>query len=142
MEKENCTEVYKDPNGYHKIRKMQSFPIGFYKNGIALKGFPFFKYGTADSMQILADILEGYFPYQLKKQFPNGTLLSMVDKTDEDYDNEKLNACNIHNVDENQLKPISKQEYLDKLPKQVITSKGNVVEVRSEISKILDVAPK
>ena len=42
MEKEDCTEVYQDPNGYHKIRKMEPLPIGFYKNGIALKGKYFY----------------------------------------------------------------------------------------------------
>jgi len=46
---------------------MESLPIGFYKNGIAMKGFKFFSYGSNDAYQILADIMDGYFPYQLKK---------------------------------------------------------------------------
>jgi len=45
---------------------MESLPIGFYRNGIAMKGYKFFSYGSNDAYQILADILEGYFPYQLK----------------------------------------------------------------------------
>lgn len=42
---------------------MDPLPIGFYKNGIAMKGFKFFAYGSNDAYLILADILEGFFPY-------------------------------------------------------------------------------
>ncbi|EGR29493.1 hypothetical protein IMG5_154760 [Ichthyophthirius multifiliis] len=42
MEKEGgCQEVYKDERGFNRIRKMEPIPIGFYQDGIALKGFKF-----------------------------------------------------------------------------------------------------
>lgn len=63
MEKEGCQEVYTDAQGYHKLRKMDHFPIGFYQNGIALKDFPFYPYGSNEAYQILCDLLDGYFPY-------------------------------------------------------------------------------
>jgi hypothetical protein len=63
IEKEGATEVVKEANGAHKIKRMEPFPIGFYQNGIALKGFKFFTYGSNDAHLILADILDGYFPY-------------------------------------------------------------------------------
>jgi hypothetical protein len=67
MEKEGATEVVKDLNGMHKIKRMDPFPIGFYANGIAMKGFKFYPYTSNDAHLILADVLDGYFPYQLKK---------------------------------------------------------------------------
>ena len=36
-------------------------------------------------MQILSDLLDGYFPYILKVKYPNGVFLKVVDKTDEKY---------------------------------------------------------
>jgi len=33
----------------------------------------------------LADILEGYFPIQLKNKYPNGVILQMVTKIDQKY---------------------------------------------------------
>jgi hypothetical protein len=60
---------------------MDPLPLGFYSNGIVMSGFKFFSYGSNDAYLILADILDGYFPYQLKKLYPNGTLLKVVDKT-------------------------------------------------------------
>ena len=65
MEKEGATEVYKNPQGVHQLKKMDPLPVGFYKNGIAMKGFKFFSYGSNDSYQILADIMDGYYPYQV-----------------------------------------------------------------------------
>ncbi len=54
----------------------------------------------------MADILEGYFPYQLKRVYPGGTLLKVVDKTDEAYTAEKSkNYGDIHTIAENALKP-------------------------------------
>lgn len=55
-----------------------------------MKGFKFFPYGGNDAHLILADILDGYFPYQLKNKYPNGTLLKVVDKTEEMFDPDKL----------------------------------------------------
>jgi hypothetical protein len=34
---------------------------------------------------VLSDILDGFFPYDLKKKFPDGVPLKPVDCTDEDY---------------------------------------------------------
>lgn len=116
MEKEGCNEIVKEGNGIHKFKKLEPIPIGFYKNGISLKGFKFFSYGSNDAYQILADILEGYFPYQLKKQYPNGTPLKVLDKTDEVYDSEKLmdlKQVDMHKIDEQQLKPLTKEEFLN-----------------------------
>lgn len=120
IEKEGGTqEVYKDERGFNRIRKVDPLPIGFYRNGIALTGFKFFKFGSPEARSILADILEGYFPYQLKRTYPNGVPLKVIDKSDEDFNPEKKGTkmADLTTVDEDKLKPMSKQEFLEKLPK-------------------------
>lgn len=40
VEKEgNAQEIYKDERGFNRIRKMDPVPMGFYKDGVAIKGF-------------------------------------------------------------------------------------------------------
>ena len=73
------TEVYQD-NGVHKFRKDDALPIGFFSNGIAIKGYKFFPYKSKESLQILGDLVDGYFPYILKAKYPNGVFLKVVDK--------------------------------------------------------------
>ena len=78
-------EVRKGSDGIHRLEKTQSKTIVFYKNGVQLEGFPVFYYGSHDALALLADILDGYFPRQLEKSFPDGTLLSMTDRIDTMY---------------------------------------------------------
>lgn len=140
IEKEGgCQEVYKDDRGFNRIRRAEPIPIGFYSDGIAIKGHKFYKYGTSDNKQILADILEGYFPYQLKKEYPNGIQLKVIDRADEAFNPEKkgIKNADIHSIEEDALKPMSKEEFLSKIPKQVIRD-GKIIAVREGIQKKLD----
>lgn len=54
--------------------------MAFYSNGIVIKGFNFFPYKSKESLRILADLVDGYFPFVFKAKFPNGVLLQVVDK--------------------------------------------------------------
>jgi UBX domain-containing protein 11 len=73
------TEVYQE-NGVHKFRKADPLPIGFFSNGIAIKGFRFFPYKSKESLQILGDLVDGYFPFVFKGKYPNGVFMKVVDK--------------------------------------------------------------
>jgi len=67
------------------LKEVDTIPIGFYKDGVVIKGFSLFGYDSNEGQQILADILEGYFPIQLKNKYPDGVLLQMVVKIDQKY---------------------------------------------------------
>ena len=67
-------------NGVHKFRKAEALPIAFFGNGIAIKGYNFYSYKTKESLKILSDLVDGYFPYLLKQKYPNGVFLKVVDK--------------------------------------------------------------
>lgn len=47
-------------------------PITFYKNGFKLFSGPFRQYTAQGSMSFITDLYDGYFPYELKDQYPNG----------------------------------------------------------------------
>jgi hypothetical protein len=38
MEREGCSEIYKDSRGMHRFKKMDPLLIGFYSNGIVIAG--------------------------------------------------------------------------------------------------------
>ena len=53
--------------GVKKLHKIDEFPIWFFKNGLVLKGSPFYPYYSKEAQSVLSDILDGYFPFDLRK---------------------------------------------------------------------------
>lgn len=101
--------MYQD-QGVHKFRKAEPLPVGFFGNGIAIKGYKFFPYKSKESLQILGDLIDGYFPYILKGKYPNGVFMKVVDKTAEKY-NEESSEETINTFESNDnkdFKPPSK----------------------------------
>lgn len=90
---------------------------------------------------MLSDILDGYFPYDLKKEYPEGVMLLPVDFTDDTYSEELFKDKSdpkykdLQSVLSKNAKPLSKQEFLDKFPKNVVSSGGEVIPVREELEK-------
>lgn len=122
---------------YHKESKPKS--IIFYKNGIHLEGFPFFYYGSHDAVSLLADLLDGYFPRQLEKSYPDGVLLKIVDLIDQIND-EKAKQQKINSLSDpvNDMKPMSKDEFLQKIPEKIISADGKIIEVRKNVAARFD----
>ena len=72
-------------NGQHQFVSLLEVNIFFYKNGIMIDGFPFSPYHAKEAQSMLSDILDGYFPFDLKTKYPEGVPLKPVDLTDEMY---------------------------------------------------------
>ena len=87
----------------------------------------------------MQDILDGYFPSLLKQKFPGGTLFKFINKIEEDFSNKPINGKmnDFSHMDEIAMKPKSKEEFLNELPKTVIKD-GKIFSVRDEIAKKLD----
>ena len=68
-----------------EFKTVDPVQIFFFKNGIMIKGMQFQPYYAKQAQSILSDILDGYFPYDLKKNYPDGVPLEPVDFTDETY---------------------------------------------------------
>lgn len=107
----------------------------FYKNGIHLEGFPIFFYGSHEAVGLLADLLDGYFPRQLEKSYPDGVLLQMVDKLDTVFDGKAVGTQigSIHSEDLGNMKPLSKDAFLQKFPEKMIGAEGQIIELRKNI---------
>ena len=71
-----------------EFKKVDPVPIFFFKNGIIIKGFNFSPYYAKEAQSILSDILDGYFPFDLKTKYPEGVMLEPVDCTDDTYTDE------------------------------------------------------
>lgn len=49
LEKDGAHQVIKDKDGAFKLKKMDPLPIGFFKNGVALRGYPFYPYCSKEA---------------------------------------------------------------------------------------------
>lgn len=125
-------------HGVNKIAKQDDFPIWFFKNGLVLRGFPFYPYYSKEAQSVLSDILDGYFPYDLKKKYPEGVPLKPIDRINEIYNpNEKKEDKKFKQIDDFDNEPItsiSKKEFLDQFPKNVIKD-GKIIPIREELEK-------
>ena len=128
--------VVKNRDGLHQFVKVDEHPIFFFKNGLIVKGFPFYPYHSKEAQSVLSDILDGYFPYDLKKKFPEGVPLKPVDFTDEAYTGENKNnpKFKVFGDLEKDTAPMSKEEFLNQFPKQIVKN-GNIIPIREELEK-------
>ena len=86
-EKQYITTIEGNMRGFKSHNDVN---ITFYSNGLQMDSFPFYSYNSRQGKNILGDILDGYFPYDLKTKFPEGVPLKMVDKTAEVWQREGL----------------------------------------------------
>jgi len=121
------------------FKKPDPVPIFFYSNGLMIKGFTFLPYYSKQAQSILSDILDGYFPYDLKAKYPEGVPLKPVDNCEEAYnikeiaDKAKANKYRqFEDIDGPE--PMSKKEFLDQFPKHVMKG-GKAIPIREELEK-------
>jgi hypothetical protein len=62
-----------------------TIPLILYSNGLKLHNLPFRSYSLHAVQAVFADILDNYFPTELKDEFPEGVLLEIIDKLGVDY---------------------------------------------------------
>lgn len=78
------------------FKQHDEVPIFFFQNGLMIKDCPFYPYYSKQAQSVLADILDGYFPFDLKEKFPNGVPLKPIDLCDETYNSQsKVNSDKI-----------------------------------------------
>jgi hypothetical protein len=124
----------------HEFKKLDPVQIFFFKNGLIIKGFNFSPYYAKEAQSLLSDILDGYFPYDLKQKFPEGVMLEPVDCTDDTFtealasDKSNPKYKMFSQLQSKDSKYISKKEFLEQFPKSVI-SKGDIVPIREELEK-------
>ena len=68
---------------FNKLRwkNIEPLPLTIYRNGIFLMKGPFRPFGNPTTEQFINDILDGYFPYELKEKYPEGGIAFSEIKT-------------------------------------------------------------
>lgn len=126
-------------------------PLIFFADGLKLGDRAFQQFNSPTSQHLIRDILEGYFPYVLKDDFPNGVELKVVNRTAHAYHDWLSGYASadkdlVDNGD--RLAPVgghaigqakgAKEQLLAKLPEKVIRQ-GQVCDVRDDVAKKLGI---
>jgi len=56
-------------------------PLTFFSDGVKLGRCQFEAFNSSTAQQLIRDILDGYFPYALKDDYPDGVTLKVIDRT-------------------------------------------------------------
>lgn len=112
----------------HAHESVENIKITFYKNGLMVKNGPF-RYNNSESyISFVTDIMDGYFPSEFRNTCPDGVLLILHDRHTDMYKNSVDNYGSGGNS-----KPLTKEQFLSKLPSSVISQRGEVVSIREAI---------
>ena len=129
-------KIVKNRDGLHQFQKVDEVLIFFFKNGLVIKGFPFYPYYSKEAQSVLSDILDGYFPYDLKQKYPEGVPLKPLDFTDDVFSAQTKSNPKFRSFGdlESDASMMSKDEFLSQFPKHVVRQ-GALVPIREELEK-------
>jgi len=138
--KDGNTKFEADSDKIFKLKQIKELKIYFFKNGLCIETYKFYDYNSSNCKKILQDILEGYIPFILKDDYPNGVPLIFVNEVKHDYDpkqikNDKLGGLNNINL---QKEKISKEELISKLPNKIIKN-GRILDIKGDMETLLSV---
>eukprot|EP00796_Vickermania_ingenoplastis_P006749 gene6749-4841_t len=127
------------------IRDRDVVRVAIYKNGICVNNGPFRPFGWPLCEAFLLDLAEGFYPYEFKEKYPDGFPLLVTDKRDEECDPSKATgggqwgeggrAAGFKN--DGGYHPVSREEFLKRLPEKKITPSGRVVDVRGAVAGMM-----
>lgn len=121
---------------------IERISITYYKNGILVRQGPF-RYCASESYHsFIRDIIDGYFPSEYSKQYPDGVLFDLIDKREVKYS--KKSTTNTTTTittaaTSSSNNTVSTSQFLNRLPKVVVSKDGNIVDIRGDIAKRLNV---
>ncbi|CAF1220465.1 unnamed protein product [Adineta ricciae] len=146
------------------LKRTEPIQLTLYANGIFLFNGPFRPFTDPSTQQFLRDILDGFFPSELQKRFPNGVPFHVSDRREVYFtDDRKQKAFHgegyvlhdsrvVHSnqttdhlppiphgakTESNDQRPkVHVQQFLNRLPKTVIKN-GQVIDIRQNIEQQL-----
>ena len=126
--------------------------LEFYADGFVLFEGPFRLYSDMNSREFLQDILDGYFPSELKERFPDGVPFALKDHRDLSYlEREKPRELfpgsghkllqeletRVKSSGRESHKKLNANQFAKKLPLSVVKN-GKVIDIRNDIETHLD----
>ncbi|PAA90934.1 hypothetical protein BOX15_Mlig020059g1, partial [Macrostomum lignano] len=145
---EDELQVTKTGTGAKLARqKLESaIPLSVYANGLALWDGPFRLYTEPSTRQLVADILDGYFPTELQSRYPDGVAFVVNDRREVQFDstssNSTLGFAGQGRVlgggsRDDQQQQQRRQQFLGRLPASVVAKSGQLVDVRQSVADTL-----
>lgn len=150
-------------DGQRKIlREREKVFVCVYSDGICVNSGPFRPYGWALCDAFLNDLLEGYYPYEFKDRYPDGYPLEVVDKSTEKCPTNAtlapsttkttftgaghklggtsgtIKSFSDHRQQEGVYKPLTREEFLKRLPERYVAPGGRLVNVREGIKDLVE----
>ncbi|KAM5269743.1 UBX domain-containing protein 11 isoform 8-T8 [Hipposideros larvatus] len=132
-----------------RLHALEPIPLKLYRNGIMMFDGPFRPFYDPATQRCLGDILDGFFPSELQRLYPDGVPFKVSDLRDQVYPENGLNPFpgegrvvgqqRIHKLSFGMEYPGSRmtaEKFLNRLPKFVIRQ-GEVVDIRGPIRDTL-----
>ncbi|XP_049473688.1 UBX domain-containing protein 11 isoform X5 [Panthera uncia] len=124
---EGDTQVTPMPGGA-RLHVLEPIPLKLYRNGLMMFDGPFRPFHDPSTQRCLRDILDGFFPSELRRLYPDGVPFKVSDLRNQVYPENRL-----------ELFPGSRmtaEKFLNRLPKFVIR-RGEVIDIRGPIRDTL-----
>ncbi|XP_035974287.1 UBX domain-containing protein 11 isoform X1 [Halichoerus grypus] len=142
------TQVTQMPGGA-RLRVLEPIPLKLYRNGLMMFDGPFRPFRDPSTQRCLRDILDGFFPSELQRLYPDGVPFKVSDLRNQVYPENGLDPFpgegrvvgrqRIHKPLDRMERPGSRmtaEKFLNRLPKFVIR-KGEVIDIRGPIRDTL-----
>lgn len=124
-------------DGARRLLMPDPVPLHLYQDGLLMFAGPFRPFTDETTQACVRDLVEGYFPWELKERFPNGTPFKLIDRRTETY---KQSAVKAFTGAGYQLGGPSdeaqRDAFLRRLPAAVVRE-GRIVDVRAGIAEAL-----
>ncbi|XP_011935429.1 PREDICTED: UBX domain-containing protein 11 isoform X9 [Cercocebus atys] len=146
---EGDTQVTPVPGGA-RLRTLEPIPLKLYRNGIMMFDGPFQPFYDPSTQRCLRDILDGFFPSELQRLYPNGVPFKVSDLRNQVYLEDGLDPFpgegrvvgrqRMHKAwdraEEHPGSRMTAEKFLNRLPKFVIRQ-GEVIDIRGPIRDTL-----
>eukprot|EP01029_Cantina_marsupialis_P028848 TRINITY_DN778081_c0_g1_i1.p1 TRINITY_DN778081_c0_g1~~TRINITY_DN778081_c0_g1_i1.p1 ORF type:complete len:454 (-),score=115.56 TRINITY_DN778081_c0_g1_i1:210-1571(-) len=119
-----------------KLQFPRGIPLILYKDGIMLKRGPFRTYKEESTQQFVKDIIDGFFPFEFKDEFPDGVIFDAQDRRTEYFSSPARDRSGGMKLSTEEAPPMSVDKFLEKLPQKVL-HKGEFIDVRDEVKQRL-----
>eukprot|EP00941_MAST-03F_sp_MAST-3F-sp1_P000603 g603.t1 len=124
--------------------KTPVLPLTIYSDGIFISRGPFRSFykgadGGLSARQFVEDICAGYFPYELRRIYPNGVKLKVKNRSDEKRrEGRRLSKVSERSIrqDEDYESALSMRDFLKAIPEKSIVG-GSIINTRNDIAKKL-----
>eukprot|EP00960_Hanusia_phi_P058951 764027-Hanusia_phi.AAC.1 len=150
-------------NGIRKLKEKAQVSYTFYQDGIFARGGPLRPYKLKESRLLVKDLMDGYFPWELKEEYPDGVPIKVEFRLKELYNRDvpsnfqafkgeghsvgaKIQgSASVSNASRNEIwnPPAANNknkapELLRNLPNSVVGPSGNIINVKDDIEKKLN----